>query len=203
MASKNPETEQAIKEHCADAALRKLVDAGCEESTLLGGLSLMRDCDDSWEGLIGQAYPGVRDLRKRLQSSIKKIRDCAAEMKRLESTALWAQMLYVRSRYSPGSQFDPLSQTLEYYADTWSQVISKTGPKTHPYQSEAKAGLVAYVKERTGHWHDEEVSALIAAATGSPYEAHTHLQWRHANDKLIRHLREAEARQTKHPKSSI
>ncbi len=202
MASGNPETEQAIKEHCADAAFRKLVDAGCEESTLLGGLSLMRDCDDSWEGLIGQAYPGVGDLRKRLQISIKKIRDCAAELKRLQSTKLWAQILYTRSLHSPDSQFVPLSQWLELYADIWSEVISKTGPKTHPYQAEAKATLMAYVKERTGHWHDEEVSALIAAATGNPYEAHTHLQWRRANKELICRC-QAELRQTNQPKSNV
>ena len=112
-------------------------------------------------------------------------------------------MLYVRSQYPPGSQFLPLSQALELHADTWSDVISKIGPKTHPFQSEAKARLVAYVKEATGHWHDDELSALIAAAAGNPYEAHTHLQWRRANEKLICHLREAEVRQTKHPKSSI
>ena len=129
MASKYPETEEAIKEHCADAVLRKLVAAGCEESTLLGGLSLLRACNDSWEHLIGQAYPGVGDLRKRLQISIKKIRDCAAEVARLESTLLWAMMLSVRAQHPPGSPFLPLSQVLESHADTWSEVISKIGPK--------------------------------------------------------------------------
>ncbi len=204
MASKNPETEQAIKDHCAYAALRKLVAAGCEESNLLGRLSLLRDSNDSWESLVGQAYPGVRDLRKRLQSSIKTIRDCAAEIKRLESTWLWELMLMVRSQNSPvpDAQFAPWSQVLEFYAHIWSDTISKIGPKTHPFQSEAKASLVAYVKEATGRWHDEEVSELIAAATGNPYETHTHLQWRRANDKLIC-LCQAELRQTNQPKSNV
>ena len=70
MASKNPETEQAIKEHCADAALRKLVAAGSEQSTLINRLSALRDCDDSWEYLIGQAWPGFRgDLKRRLETA--------------------------------------------------------------------------------------------------------------------------------------
>jgi hypothetical protein len=202
MASKKPETEQAIKEHCADAALRTLVTAGCEESTLLGGLSVLRDCDDSWEGLLGQAWPGFRgDSKKRLQSSIKKIRDCAAEIKRLESTPLWAMMLYVRSGYSPGSKFVPWSQALESYADTWSEVISKTGPKKHIFQAEAKAGFVAYVKEATGDWHDEEVSALIDVVMDKSSDAHAHLQWRSENEDSIRRLAE-ELRQTNHPESA-
>jgi hypothetical protein len=71
MASRNPETEQAIKEHSADAALRKLVTAGCEEKWLIGAISLMRNCDDSWEGLIGQAWPEFRgDLRRKLKRRV-------------------------------------------------------------------------------------------------------------------------------------
>jgi hypothetical protein len=201
MASKNPETEQAIKEHCADAALRKLVAAGCEERTLIGGLSMMRDCDDSWEDLIGQAWPGYRgDLKKRLQGSIKTIRDCAAEIRRLESTRLWAYMLAVRCQYPPGSQFEPFSKTLEFYADAWSQVIGVVGPKKHVFQAEVKAWLVAYVKETTGDWHDERLSALIAAVTDKPCDTHALLQWRHENEDLIR-LQQAELGQTNRPKS--
>ena len=172
---------------------------------LMGGLSRMRDCNeswDSWEDLIGQAFPGFRgDLKKRLKSSIKKIRDCAGEIKTLESTKLWALMLDVRSQYSPGSQFVPWSKVLESYADTWSYVISKVGPKKHPFGVNAKAMLVAHVKEATGRWHDAEVSALIAAATGNPYDADTHRQWRRENEKLIRNLQETELRQTNRPKS--
>ena len=206
MESKNPKTEQAIKEHCADGALRKLVAAGCEERMLINGLSLMRDSADldSWGDLIGQAWPGYRgDLKRRLKGSINKIRECAAEIKSLESTKLWALMLSVRSQYSPpDSQFLPWSQALESYADTWTQVIGVAGPQKHPFQAEVKAWLVAYVKETTDDWHDEEVSALIAAVMDKPsYDAGAHRQWRHENKDLVRD-RQAELRQTNHPESA-
>jgi hypothetical protein len=111
----------------------------------------MRDCDDSWEGLLGQAWPGYRgDLKKRLKGCINKIRKCAAEMKGLESAKLWAMIVYARSLYPPGSQPGPWSQALEFYADMWTQVIGVTGPQRHPFQAEMKASLVAYVKEATG-----------------------------------------------------
>jgi len=199
MASQNPETEQAIKDHCADVALRNLVSAGCKERMLINALSMLRDYSqpswDSWEGLLGQAWPGFRgDLRKKAKASIQEIRECAAEIKRLESTKLWELMVYTRSSHSPGSQFMPWSQALETYADTWSQVISNTGPKKHPFSAEPKAILVAYIKETTGDWHDEELSALIEAVTSKPCDAHALLQWRSENKDLI-HIQTMEFRQ--------
>ncbi len=206
MAGKNPETEQAIRDHCADGALRTLVAAGCEERTLIGALSMLRDYSqpswDSWEGLLGQAWPGFRgDLRKKARGSIQQIRECAVEIRRLESTKLWELMLYVRSSHSPGAQFVPWSQALETYADTWSEVIRETGPKKHPFRAEPKAILVAYVKETTGDWHDEEVSALIDAVLDKSSDAHAHLQWRSENKDLI-HLQAIEFRQTNRPDSA-
>ena len=172
---------------------------------LINGLSLMRDSADldSWGDLIGQAWPGYRgDLKRRLKGSIKKIRECAAEIKSLESTKLWALMLYVRSLYSPPPPFVPWSQALESYADTWTQVIGVTGPQKHPFQAEVKAWLVAYVEKATGSWHDEELSALIAAVMDKPsYDADAHRQWRHENKDLVRD-RQAELRQTNHPESA-
>ena len=157
---------------------------------------------DSWEGLLGQAWPGFRgDLRKKARGSIQQIRECAAEIRRLESTKLWELMLYVRSSHSPGAQFVPWSQALETYADTWSEVIRETGPKKHPFRAEPKAILVAYVKETTGDWHDEEVSALIDAVLDKSSDAHAHLQWRSENKDLI-HLQAIEFRQTNRPDSA-
>lgn len=210
MASKNPETEQAIKDHCANGALCKLVTAGCEESMLIGALSMLQDYSqpswDSWEGLLGQAWPGFcGDFRKKAKASIKQIRECAAEIKRLESTKLWELMVYTRSSHSPCSQVVLWSHYLEFYADTWSQVISETGPKKHPFSAEPKAILVAYVWVTTGVWHDEELSALIEAVTSKPCDAHALLQWRSENKDLI-HIQTMEFRQessqTNHPQSA-
>jgi hypothetical protein len=205
MASKNPETEQAIKQHCADAALRKLVAAGCEERTIIGGLSLLRDsCQrswDSWESLLGQAWPGFRgNLRRQAESSIRQIREAAIEMEKLENAKLCKELF--DPAFNPRrARFFISAQALKYYADIWAEAISVTGPKTHPFRLEAKAGLVAYVKEATGDWHDEECSALIAAATGTWYDTHAHLQWRSENEDSIRRLA-AELRQTNHPESA-
>jgi hypothetical protein len=211
MASQNPETEQAIKDHGADVvALRNLVSAGCKERMLINVLSMLRDYSqpswNSWEGLLGQAWPGFRDdLKKKAKASIQQIRECAAEFKRLESTKLWELMVYERSSHSPGSQVVLCSHLLEYYADAWSQVIDNTGPKKHPFSAEPKAILVAYVWVTTGVWHDEELSALIEAVTGKSCDAHALLQWRSENEELI-HLQVMEFRQESsqknHPQSA-
>ena len=210
MASQNPETDQAIKDHYADGALRNLVSAGCKERMLINALSMLRDYSqpswDSWEGLLGQAWPGFRgDLKKKAKASIQKIRECAAEIRRLESTKLWELMVYTRSSHSPGSQVALFSHLLGDYADAWSQVIDNTGPKKHPFSAEPKAILVAYVKEKTGDWHDEELSALIEAVTGKSCDAHALLQWRSENEELIRlqvmEFRQ-ESSQTNHPQSA-
>ena len=61
---------------------------------------------------------------------------------------------------------------------------------------------MAYVKETSDDWHDEEVSALIAAVMDKPsYDADAHRQWRHENKDLVRD-RQAELRQTNHPESA-
>jgi len=190
---------RAIEQYAANSSLRKLVAAGCEESQLISGLAALqpsRGFDESWSGLIGQAWPGSRgDLKKKFQSSIRQIRECAVEIKRLESTNLFALL------FPPGSPHTLFltARALEHYADRLSEAIDQVGPKKHPLRSLAKALLVAHVKGATGNWHDQHVSALIAAVTGNSYETHTHLQWRRANDTLIRLA--MVVRQTNRPKS--
>ena len=177
---------------------------------LIRALSMLRDYSqpswDSWEGLLGQAWPGFRgDLKKKAKASIKQMRECSAEIRRLESTKLWELMVYARSSHSPGSLVVLLSNLLEVYADIWSEVIRETGPKKHPFRAEPRAILVAYVKKTTGTWHDEEVSELIGAVLGKPSDPHAHLQWRKENKDLI-HLQAMEFRQelgqTNHPESA-
>ncbi len=178
--------QQAIKHHNAASHVRKLITKGCEESRLINGLGILQagcNFDESWKGLIGQAWPGFHgDLKRRFERSIRQIRECAAEIKRLERTEFFALF------FPPGSPSTLVltARALDGYAERLSEVMRQVGPKKHPLRSWAKAQLVVYVKEATGHWYDEHLAPLIEAATSATYESHTHLEWRRANDQLIR-----------------
>ncbi len=117
-------------------------------------------------------------------------------MKKLESTFLGRALFWPDS---PHSQF-VRAQALESYADIWSSAVGATGLKKHSIGLNVKALLVACVEKETGNWHDEFVSALIAAVTDKPlYDADAHRQWRHENKDLVGDY-QAELRQTNHPK---
>jgi hypothetical protein len=58
---------------------------------------------------------------------------------------------------------------------------------SHWFLNVAKARLVIHVTHRlNGEPHDKEVSGLIAAATGTDYNAGAQSQWRHMHDDLVR-----------------
>ena len=173
---------QAIRQHAANPSLRKLVTAGCDESQLLTWLAALQPSgaiDETWKGLVGQAWPGQRgDFKKKFESSLREIRQCGALIKRLESTE------FFRLFFRPGDLV-LTGRALDGYAEKLTRTLALVGPKKRPLRFLAKALLVLHVKEATGQLHDEAVSALIAAATGERYGAHAHVQWRRDNRMLI------------------
>jgi hypothetical protein len=61
------------------------------------------------------------------------------------------------------------------------------GHRSHWFLNIAKARLVIHVAHKTaGNVCDKEVSGLIAAVTGTDYNAAAQSQWRHAHDELVR-----------------
>src|SRR5205807_4146772 len=123
------------------------------------------------------------NLQKKLKRTIEQIRQCASDIERLNCTSLSAVCFPFGSEYQPC--FSDLPGTMRQYADAWEIARSQFGPKKRPLWALSKALIVAYVTRATGSPHDEEVSALIAAATDTSYSTDAHRQWRSENARLI------------------
>ena len=162
-----------------------MIDVCCDRIRLVSSLqsSFRGFRDESWNTLIASAWPGFHgNLQKKLKRSIEQIRQGASEIEQLNRTLLSALCFPFGSEYQPG--FADLPGLMRRYADAWEIARSQSGPKKHPLQALSKALIVAYVTRATGSPHDEEVSALIAAATDTLYSTDTHRQWRSENAEL-------------------
>lgn len=180
------DVRQTLHQHIAEPALEKLIAAGCDRLRLVSSLQILFNGfgDESWGTLIASAWPDFHgNSQKKLKRGIEQIRQCASDIERLNRTFFSAVCFPFGSEHQP--RFSDLPGTMRKYADAWEIASAHFGPKKRPLRAVSKALIVAYVTGATGSPHDEEVSALIAAATKTPYTTDAHRQWRSENAELI------------------
>ena len=128
--------------------------------------------DEKWESMTGMSKEQLKSFKQNLLA-------CAQRLERFNrSYAGW--LLGVQSgeqclRDSP--------RLLRESAEVLRSFFVTAGPKKHPLANFKKLWLVAYVKERTGKWHDREVSELVnaiqqAGGRKTVYSVDSHSNWR-------------------------
>ena len=166
--------------------LEQLVRLGCDKSRLLACLQSISGEGfgfDDWRGLTG------KDLRS-LKGAIDRFRQCANEIASINRHALGWLL-----REPAFKDLYLLPDRLQRYALFLEATTKDSGPRKDPELQANKFFLVNHVKERTGRWCDEEVSALINAVRDKTdrdktYDAAAHKDWRRKNyDRLLKRFR--------------
>src|SRR6266853_3544410 len=172
---RNSVVEQILSAaECLDC-LEALVQEGCDRNILLSWLGFGRRGslhDEKWESTTGMPKEELKSFKQNLLA-------CAQRLERFNrSYAGW--LLGVQSgeqclRDSP--------RLLRESAHVLQWFLVLAGPKKHPLTNFKKLWLFAYVRERTGKWHDREVSELVnavqqAGGRKTVYSVDSHGNWR-------------------------
>lgn len=194
------DTERALEEHAALPSLQTLVDSGCDRSELISYMEVAFMADDSWKTLVDM------NLRA-FKGSIKKIRDCAGVIDRLNRS----ELIYHMSIEAKDARFVGIHESptlpvrLREYADKLDWLRHVFGPKRNIRLNAWRGWIVAVVMENTEKPHDREVSSLIAAVLNdSQYSESAHRAWRSKHIDVIDAMRKTlkEHRREKHPSHS-
>lgn len=170
----NAKIKQRIKENEGSEDFRRLCNAGAEEDELLW---LLGGC----EGLPGFAVTQecfgwtTEELTKGLDA----IEKAASVIQKMQSHTFG-----ILARYTPyGTNLD---KNLRSYLVLAREARRDFGHRSEWFLNIAKARLVIHVNHRTnGDPHDREVSGLIAAITGSNYNADAQRRWRNKHRELF------------------
>jgi hypothetical protein len=181
--------ESEIASHSAKDALEKLLAAGCDRSTLLRGLGLScgKPVDfvvDNWFtkpgpqslevlfGLKGRAFSALKDLLLEAADRVDGIN------RRFEfGVLLTAPHLRM---------FQGIPRLLQGYVSLLDLAAKRLAGGAHLYRNVGKAILTLYVKQQTGGFRDEQVSALLAAVRDNDrYDAGSQRAWREEQKDLL------------------
>jgi hypothetical protein len=118
-------------------------------------------------------------LFKRNSGELKKL------LKQIETIALKIQSLNLDFDFNfllPCGRpelvkFWELPDTINNYVKFMKHIAQHFGKGTEGMFNLAKARLTAYVKARTGHFHDAEVAALVGAVMANDYCETDHRKW--------------------------
>ncbi len=161
----------------------------------------------------GFTFEGVMGFdRSQLKTVVNRMRQCACDLERLPISLLcqvFAQMLpytdAVKGQTTNSQGRNPgfpdllseLRNLRKYQAEVPRRLhllalaVEKATKglrfQGHPLSNRAVASLVCHVRQATGWFRDEKVSALIAAMTDDDsYDAVAHRDWRKRNRNLLR-----------------
>ncbi len=162
------EIERRIHEHSASPDLEKLTAAKCEAGYIFCLLANLLNPSLPYDKTSNERL-GVRS-RKELERKVAKIRKVRAIIAQMTSDLFVAYLLH-REAF----RFPQLIAMLDRFC-----LLVSAFPEfdRNLWRDAAKANLVNYVKKTTGKFHDEEVSALIAAAAGAPCSPDALKVWR-------------------------
>jgi hypothetical protein len=162
------EIERLLTNQGADLDLNRLVKRGCDRRMMLYMLAFIRNpqLPDDIRSWTGQPHRQIRAFAEQL-------RRCARKIDELHARHLFAVAL----RETGSADLLELPDTLRRYA---SRLVSLSKQLRRPRLSRhlALANLVREVIARTGKPRDDEVAAVVAAATGRSYFTDAHKRWR-------------------------
>jgi hypothetical protein len=170
--------EKLIEKHGAMPDFKRLIERGCNRGDLIGRLSLVRQTP-KFLPLPGKIFTISPKRVKGLQRSLWKI---ALELEGIFTARYESQLLSVLN--------DPLTlktpALMRRYAFHLSGALRLSDSRRSLVSDQVKMELVNYVTGVVGHPCDTEVSALIAATTGSSdYSAEDHRKWRERASKNL------------------
>ncbi len=169
-----------LEEAKALGDVKKLEDEDCNRDEILFRLELLCSgfANDSWQELTGLTE------KRKVSAATNRIRKLAEEIEQLNRHMLvWFLANYV---LTGKVEFYRIPVLLRNYAQTLDDAGKLYGPLKHPFQNGVIAFLVAYVKDKTGKFHDKEVSGLIAAVLRSDrYSQKDQQMWRRNHAKLL------------------
>ena len=169
--------ESRLAVHSASQFLKQLVDLGCKRKDLLYSLVWIgpyAKIEDSREAITG--FP-----RSKLKTALKRMRLCADDVELLLSLGHTESLLIGGPESSIQKEFPFVPANLRLYADYVEGVRddSSLRPRSHFTRNCGISHLVSTVKAVTGEYHDEAVSALLAAVLNRPdYGEQAHREWR-------------------------
>ena len=173
--------EKVLKEHEAWRDLHRLVRSNCDRDELLLLLVLIGPYSAIADS------PGMRLQfdRHKLKTLIGRLQRCADEIERL-----FPHRLNLPLPISvPGADLlSDVPLNLRFYAQGLLHLFrfKEFRVRSHFYRQLASAALIHYVKQKTGTFHDKEVSALISAVLDRPnYGAQNHIQRRRENREIV------------------
>jgi hypothetical protein len=174
--------EQTLEEYQCLNELEALVRLGCDRQHILSSLrsleamgEISASKEKSWELLTGMS-------RRRLRAKASRWLLSAREIERFNQSHLgWFLAVQSEQTY-----FLSAPELIRRCAATIGKELAFAGPKKRPFLNSFKAALVAYVRETTQDWHDNEVSALIEAVLEHKnYQTEHHSKWRLSHALLI------------------
>jgi hypothetical protein len=170
-----------IKEGVAAKGLETLCAANCDVQRLLWLLHWLSK-EPVFPIFRGWAYkPGVRNVEglfgmtsKKLRRLVTQINAVAAKVERVNRKFEFGVLLLAE----PINALQRLPDFLRVYAKLLQDGARHFGRRSDVYHNIAKARLTAYVKFRSGRFHDKEIAALISAVSGNVYDETDHRTWR-------------------------
>lgn len=132
------------------------------------------------------------DDRSRMDSKkLRKLRDrtcwVAREWEKQFRTSFGQELLRIVARSNPdGVELLNVPQRLLRLAGEAADIHRKTQHRRRPLYDDRLADLVVHVEDKTGKFHDQEVSALVAWAINSDrYSANDLCVWRHDHKEVL------------------
>jgi len=181
--------ESEITSHAAKVALERLLAAGCDRGSLLRslGLSCGKPVDfilDNWLTKTGpQSLQVLFGLNNRAFSAMKNLLLEAADRidginRRFEFGVLLT-VPHLR-------MFWGIPGLLQGYVSLLDLAAKRLAGGAHFYRNLGKGILTLYVKQQTGRFRDEQVSALLAAVRDNDkYDAGNQRDWREEQKDLL------------------
>jgi hypothetical protein len=180
--------ESAIKAQSAYKYVEELLNKRCDRDTLLRSIGLA--CGKPVDFLLDNWFTKVGPESLKNLFGLKG-RNFSALLERLLRTA--DDVENVRRHFEFGillttphlQLFQGLPELIRGYVSLLKLASEKLGRGTHLYRNLGTAILTLYVKHQTGRFHDEQVSALLAAVRDNRYNTDSHRQWREDQKDLL------------------
>ena len=184
--------ESTIKLHHAQNSLETLLRERCERQLLLRSLGLA--CGNPADFLFDDWFtePGPESIERLF--GLDSGRKFKALRARLLKTAEDVEETNRRFEFgvllttSHLQLFQGLPGLVRAYVSLLDLAADKLGRGTKYYRNLGTAILTLYVKQQTGQFHDEHISALVAAIRDNKYGPDSQQTWRKDHSKLLADL---------------
>jgi hypothetical protein len=173
--------DQLLEEQLVSPVLDNLVEQECDRTLLLTYLDLIREVPP----LVYDARYWTEKKRRELRDLLPQVERLAGKIEKINRGPFRFQLVA-----------DPTSASLlavHVAMRLWGRALDfAVGDSSRRRQVNRQvfvAAIAYHVRQRTGHWHHEKVSALIDAVSDGDYSTASHRQWHTKHyDRVVKHL---------------